>query len=170
MLASLRGEGEKRTKLLGELKSSAEKLRALLQREEDASKAAPFEPAVPPSARMLPPLAAARKEVTAARNGIEIRAERGAVIRAVAAGRVVFADWFTGYGKMVILDHGNHLYSIYGYAGDLRVEHGRVVAAGDPIATVGATGPAATPSLYFELRDHGVPRDPSAYIPLLVRK
>jgi murein hydrolase activator len=170
MLASLRGEGVKRSRLLEELRSSAEKLRSLLQREEEAAKASPFQRPAGAASGMVPPLAATGKEIVTARNGVEIRAEAGASIRAVTAGRVVFADWFTGYGKMVILDHGDRLYSIYGYASDLLVEAGRVVTAGESIATVGATGPASAPSLYFEIRDHGVPRDPGAYIAILARK
>ncbi|MGH7820699.1 MAG: murein hydrolase activator EnvC family protein, partial [Candidatus Binatia bacterium] len=142
----------------------------LLQREDAARKAAPFRPPPQAPGSMLPPLAAAAKQVTAVRNGVEIRASTGTSIRAVSAGRVVFADWFTGYGKMVILDHGNHLYSIYGYAAELLVTAGLEVKAGEPIATVGATGPATSPSLYFELRDGGAPRDPSAYMSMLVRK
>jgi septal ring factor EnvC (AmiA/AmiB activator) len=119
---------------------------------------------------MVAPLQLGAGSVSAARNGVEIRAPAGTNVQAVRAGRVVFAGWFTGYGKMVIVDHGERLYSVYGYANDLLVEAGRVVAEGDSIATVGATGPVSSPSLYFEIRDHGTPRDPTAYIPTLSRK
>jgi len=168
MLASLRGEGAKRTELLEALKSSAEKLRELIEKEE-ASKEAPFHPPAG-AARMRSPLPSSTGDVATARNGVEVRIPAGTPIQAVKAGRVVFAGWFAGYGKMVILDHGEHLYSVYGYAGELLVEAGRVVEAGDTIATVGATGPVATPSLYFEIRERGVPRDPTSYIPTLTRK
>lgn len=170
LVASLRGEGAERARLIGELKTSAEKLRALIESEE-ASKTSPFE--APPGTaklRMMPPLPAAPQQVSTARNGVEIRVGAGTPIHAVKAGRVVFAGWFTGYGKMVILDHGDHLYSVYGYASEIAVDAGRVVNAGDTIASVGATGPVAAPSLYFEIRDHGTPRDPGAYIPALARK
>jgi murein hydrolase activator len=169
MLASLRGEGEKRTRLLEELESSAEKLRELIESEE-ASKAPPVEVPAAPAARMRPPLRSVGEAVAPARNGVEIRAEAGTSIQAVKAGRVVFAGWFAGYGKMVILDHGDHLYTVYGYAEELLVEPGGIVEAGDSIATVGATGPVAAPSLYFEIRERGVPRDPVSYIPALARK
>jgi len=169
ILASLRGEGEKRTRLLDELKSSAEKLRELIEKEE-ASKTPPFEPPAGSAVHMRFPIRSAGEAVTSARNGVEIRAAAGTSIQAVKAGRVVFVGWFAGYGKMVILDHGDHLYTVYGYAESLLVEAGRVVDAGDPIATVGVTGPVVTPSLYFEIRDHGVPRDPVSYIPALARK
>jgi septal ring factor EnvC (AmiA/AmiB activator) len=71
---------------------------------------------------------------------------------------------------MVILDHGDHLYSIYGYASDIAVEPGQVVQGGDEIASVGATGPVERPSLYFEIRDHGTPRDPGQYIAALAHR
>ena len=170
VVASLRGEGAERARALTELKASAEKLRDLIERDE-TSKAAPFQP--PPGSaklRMTSPLPAAATQVVTARNGVEIRVGNGTPIHAVKAGRVVFAGWFTGYGKMVILDHGDHVYSIYGYAGEIMVEQGQEVKGGDAIASVGATGPVASPSLYLEIRDHGTPRDPAAYIPALAGK
>jgi murein hydrolase activator len=170
LLASLREEGEKRTRLLAELRESAERLRALIEREE-ATQAAPFEAA--PGAEhehMRFPLRGGATSVASVRNGVEIRAAPRTPVVAVKAGRVVFAGWFTGYGKMIILDHGDHLYSVYGYSDELLVEAGRVVESGDEIAAVGSTGPAAAPSLYFEIRDHGAPKDPAAYIPALARR
>jgi septal ring factor EnvC (AmiA/AmiB activator) len=169
ILASLRGEGEKRTRLLEELKSSAEKIRELIEKEETA-KTRPFEAPEGAAASFGLPLRSVGKVVAPARNGVEIRAEAGSPILAVKAGRTVFAGWFAGYGKMVILDHGDHLYTVYGYAEEVLVEPGRVVDAGDPIAKVGTTGPVAVPSLYFEIRERGVPRDPGSYIPALARK
>ena len=169
LLASLRDESGKRAELLEALKSSAEKLRELIEKEE-ASKAAPFRPPAGEAAKLLAPLRVAAEAVTTARNGVEIRAAAGTAVQAVKAGRVVFAGWFTGYGQMVILDHGDRLYSVYGYVGDLLVETGRAVGAGETIATVGRTGPVSAPSLYFEIRDHGTPRDPAAYIRALAHK
>ncbi len=170
LLASLRTQGQKHNRLLEELKASAENLRELIEKEEAAARAAPFQPPPGEAAPMTMPLHVARGTVSAVRNGVEIRAPVGTPVQAVRAGRVVYAGWFTGYGKMVIVDHGERLYSVYGYAGDLLIEAGRDVAAGDSIATVGTTGPVSSPSLYFEIRDHGVPRDPTAYIPALSRK
>jgi len=170
LLASLRKEKKKQAQLLEELKASAEKLHELIAVEE-ASSLPSFRP--PPgteSARLRFPLLGSAASIASARNGVEIRAAARTPILAVKTGRVVFAGWFTGYGNMIILDHGDHLYSVYGYANELRVEAGGVVASGDEIATVGATGPVAAPSLYFEIRDHGVPRDPAAYMPTLARE
>jgi septal ring factor EnvC (AmiA/AmiB activator) len=170
LLASLRGKGRQHNRLLEELKSSAEKLRELIEKEEAAARAAPFQPPPGEAAGMTAPLRIVAGSVSTARNGLEIRAPAGTPVQAVRAGRVVYSDWFTGYGKMVIVDHGERLYSVYAYASDLLVEAGHDVAAGDSIATVGATGPVSSPSLYFEIRDHGVPRDPTTYIPALSRR
>jgi septal ring factor EnvC (AmiA/AmiB activator) len=170
LVASLRGAGEEHARRIEQLKASAEKLRELIEQEE-ASKEKPFEqPPGSATAKMAPPLSVAAEQAVVARNGVEIRVASGTPIRAVKAGRVVFAGWFTGYGKMVILDHGDHLYSIYGYASDIAVEQGQVVEGGDTVASVGATGPVEKPSLYFEIRDHGTPRDPAQYIPALAHK
>lgn len=170
LLASLRGQREQQSRLIEELKASAERLHDLIEREE-ASKAKRFEaPRSAQGARMRPPIAAGIEAVAAARNGVEIRSAAGTPVVAVKAGRVVFAGWFSGYGQMVILEHGDRLYSVYGYASELLVERGLAVDAGQPIAKVGATGPVSSPSLYFEIRDHGSAQDPTAYVPSLARK
>jgi septal ring factor EnvC (AmiA/AmiB activator) len=93
-------------------------------------------------------------------SGIQIGARQGTPFRAVAAGRVRFADWFKGYGKLVILDHGEGYYSLYAQADELDVSVGEKVAAGQILGTVGDTGSLVGTSLYFEIRKNGVPQDP----------
>ncbi|MEA2626900.1 MAG: hypothetical protein QOD06_2945 [Candidatus Binatota bacterium] len=165
LVASLREEGERQRGLAAELEDSAKQLRALIENEKAARA---FSKRKAPR-RLLPPLAGA-SSVTIARNGIEILAPRGKTVQAVADGRVVFAGWFPGYGKLLILDHGGHLHSVYGYAEELLARKGEVVAAGGAIARVGATGIAEGPRLYFEVRLRGDPQDPLAYVPGLARK
>lgn len=92
--------------------------------------------------------------------GVLIRAREGAEVRAVAAGRVVYADWLRGYGNLLVLDHGDGLLTIYGNNQTLYVGAGDRVAAGAPIAAVGASGGSAEPGLYFEVRVDGRPVDP----------
>jgi septal ring factor EnvC (AmiA/AmiB activator) len=92
--------------------------------------------------------------------GVLIRAREGAEVRAVAAGRVVYADWLRGYGNLLVLDHGDGLLTIYGNNQTLFVGTGDRVAAGAPIAAVGASGGGAEPGLYFEVRVDGRPVDP----------
>jgi murein hydrolase activator len=97
------------------------------------------------------------------RTGIEIAAARGTPVRAVAGGRVIFADWFRGYGQMVILDHGNGSVSVSGFLEELKVGPSDVIKARQVIGTVGETGSFAGPGLYFELRQNGKPEDPETW-------
>jgi len=92
--------------------------------------------------------------------GIFIRAAAGADVFAVAAGRVVFADWLRGFGNLLVIDHGENFLSVYGNNESLLADVGARVGAGDPIATVGSTGGVTEAGLYFELRFKGRPIDP----------
>jgi len=96
--------------------------------------------------------------------GLFIRASAGAEVHAVAAGRVVFADWLRGFGNLMILDHGNGLLSVYGNNETLLHGIGDVVQAREVIASVGSTGGSRDSGLYFELRYQGKPFDPLAWV------
>jgi septal ring factor EnvC (AmiA/AmiB activator) len=98
------------------------------------------------------------------RSGINIRAERGEPIVAVYKGRTLYANWFKGYGNMIIIDHGDHYYTLYAHAEELFKKKGDPVEAGEVIATVGDTGSMANPGLHFEVRYHGKPIDPAPWI------
>lgn len=96
--------------------------------------------------------------------GVHIAAESGTDIVAVAPGRVVFADWLLGFGMMLILDHGDEVFTVYGYCDTLLVRLGRHVEAGEVVATVGQSGGQMTPGLYFEVRAKGVSTDPIKWL------
>lgn len=96
--------------------------------------------------------------------GVFIRAAAGQEVVAVAAGRVVFADWLRGFGNLAIVDHGEGFLSVYGNNESVLAAVGARVAAGEAIATVGSTGGASEPGLYFELRHQGRPFDPLRWI------
>jgi septal ring factor EnvC (AmiA/AmiB activator) len=96
--------------------------------------------------------------------GLFIRAPAGAEVHAVAAGRVVFADWLRGFGNLMILDHGNGLLSVYGNNETLLHGIGDEVQAREVIASVGSTGGSLDSGLYFELRYQGKPFDPLAWV------
>jgi len=98
------------------------------------------------------------------RTGIEIAAPAGTPVQAVAAGRVLFAGWFRGYGQMVILDHGRGDLSVSGYLDEVQVAAGDRVTAGQPIGSVGETGSASGPGLYFEIRHDGKAVDPQLWL------
>jgi len=96
-------------------------------------------------------------------NGIDLASTEGAVVTAVHEGVVAFADSFSGFGNLVIVDHGAQAFSLYGNLLDIGVKKGAIVEAGQALGTVGAslTGPAG---LYFELRVDGQPVDPLQWL------
>jgi septal ring factor EnvC (AmiA/AmiB activator) len=96
-------------------------------------------------------------------NGIEITAGVGTPVRAVHDGTVAFADTFAGYGKLVIVDHGNQAFSLYGHLLDISVARGAGVSHGEPIGTAGFAL-LGVAGLYFELRVDGQPVDPLQWL------
>jgi septal ring factor EnvC (AmiA/AmiB activator) len=97
-------------------------------------------------------------------NGVELRAPAAAEVRAVAPGRVVHAGWFKGYGNLVIVDHGEGYHTLVAHLASMTTAMGEEVEAGSLLGTVGETGSLRGPSLYFEVRDHGRPVDPAAWL------
>ena len=93
-------------------------------------------------------------------DGVLLSVERGAEVRAVYSGRVVYADWLPGLGLLTIVDHGDGYLSLYGHNERLYKAVGESVAAGDPIAAAGDSGGSSRPELYFEIRKAGKPVDP----------
>ena len=98
------------------------------------------------------------------RSGIEIQTERGEPIAAVYAGKILYADWFKGYGNMIIIDHGENYYTVYAHIEETFKSTGDTVEAGEVIATVGDSGSISGPKLYFEVRHHGKPLDPMQWL------
>lgn len=96
--------------------------------------------------------------------GLTIKASEGDPIEAVAAGTVVFADTFRGYGNLCIIDHGTGYHTLYAHALEITVRVGERVEAGQVIGRVGSSGAAETPRLYFELRHRGRPIAPRAWM------
>jgi septal ring factor EnvC (AmiA/AmiB activator) len=96
--------------------------------------------------------------------GIEITAPVGRDILAVADGTVIYADWFKGYGRLIILDHGAGYFTLYAHASEFLSKAGDTVSRGQAIGKVGDTGSLEGPQLYFELRHKGKPQDPLAWL------
>jgi murein hydrolase activator len=96
--------------------------------------------------------------------GIEITAPHGRDIVAVAEGTVIYADWFKGYGRLVILDHGGGYFTLYAHASEIVVKVGDTVSGGQIVAKVGDSGSLEGPQLYFELRHKGKPENPLAWL------
>ena len=96
-------------------------------------------------------------------NGISIAAPAGADIRAVYEGKVIFADYFKGYGNMVIIDHGGGFFSLYAHTSRIARRVGAQVAHNETVASVGDVDSPRGPMLYFELRYQGKPVDPAPW-------
>lgn len=96
--------------------------------------------------------------------GLDFAASYGSTIRAADSGRVIFAGWYGGYGRAVIIDHGNGLTTLYGHTSELYVSEGQAVERGQAIAAVGSTGFSTGPHLHFEVRRNGTPVDPANYL------
>lgn len=96
-------------------------------------------------------------------DGVLIEAERGSPVKAIHPGRVVYADWLAGLGRLLIIDHGDGYLSLYGHNENLYRAVGDRVAAGDTVASVGDTGGRGEPALYFEIRKGARPVDPAIW-------
>jgi septal ring factor EnvC (AmiA/AmiB activator) len=97
-------------------------------------------------------------------NGLKIEAVPGTQVRAVFQGTVLFSQWFKGYGNLIILDHGNRVFSLYGNLKQSGVAVGDRIAGGQTIAGVGESEDAASGYLYFEVRHDNHPEDPQKWL------
>ena len=93
--------------------------------------------------------------------GIDLRAPRGTPIHAAAAGKVVFAGYSGGYGRMIVIDHGRGIQTAYAHNSRNRVATGQRVRQGEVIGHVGRSGNATGNHVHFEFRRHGRPLDPA---------
>lgn len=117
----------------------------------------------PAPGRVTGPFGPASRPGGAARNGINIGAPEGGPVTAIHPGTVDYADSFSGFGNLVIIDHGSNYFSLYGYLGSVEVSRGQHVDAGTPLGRVG-TAPAGPAALYFELRVDGRSVDPLQWL------
>jgi septal ring factor EnvC (AmiA/AmiB activator) len=179
ILASIRREKESRQRALKELEQAALRLQKMIDELNRRSAGLPKQPRSGTGFEMLKgkldypvqgKIAGAfgktlHPEFSAElfRNGIDIDAPIGEEVRAVEAGRVLFADRFSGYGKMMIIDHGERYYTVYGHLADIFKQAGEPVRRGEPIAQVGDSDSLAGSRLYFELRKDGKPVDPAPW-------
>lgn len=183
ILADVRRDRTVERRLLVELEQAAQALEATIKglgREQraaagDGSSIPGGAPAGLERGTLLPPVAArvAQRfgrvvdpefQTETFRSGVEFAAEAGVPVRSVARGIVRFAGWFRGYGRIVIIDHGDAYHTVSGHLDEIQVAVDDVVLAGQPIGTVGETGSLGGPSLYFELRRQGSPIDPVPWL------
>jgi murein DD-endopeptidase MepM/ murein hydrolase activator NlpD len=96
--------------------------------------------------------------------GIDFGATYGSPILAADSGTVIFAGWYGGYGKAVIIDHGNSITTLYGHTSAIYVTEGQTVQRRQAIAALGSTGFSTGPHLHFEVRKNGEPVDPLSFL------
>lgn len=180
ILAGVRRDRTSERRLLVELEQAAEALEATIK---TLGRAGPAEGSSVPGGApgglergaLLPPVDArvAQRfgrvvdpefQTETFRSGVDFAAQAGTPVRSVARGIVRFAGWFRGYGRIVIVDHGDAYHTVSGHLDEIQVQVDDVVLAGQPIGTVGETGSLSGPSLYFELRKAGSPIDPVPWL------
>ncbi|RII30520.1 MAG: peptidase M23 [Geobacter sp.] len=96
--------------------------------------------------------------------GLSISAGAGTDIHSIYEGNVIFADYFKGYGNMIIVDHGGGYFSLYAHAQKILKKVGAEVARNEVVATVGDLDSSKGPMLYFEIRYQGKPVDPAGWV------
>jgi septal ring factor EnvC (AmiA/AmiB activator) len=176
LLASLRQEKESRMRAVKELEQAAARLQKMM--EEISRRAVSRPPNIPPGVGLaalrgkldwpvkgdlISGFGKARHPEVAAEvfhNGIDIEAPMGEDVKAVEKGTVVFADRFSGYGKMVILDHGERYYTIYAHLSEILKRNGDTVKRGEALGKAGDSDSLSGAKLYFEMRKDGRSIDP----------
>jgi septal ring factor EnvC (AmiA/AmiB activator) len=177
MLEEIERRREMAETLLGELETSREELAALIEKVAAGEEGAPpvhlpirlfrGELDLPAEGRLASRFGRQRHprfQTVTQQNGIEIEVPLGSPVHAVYDGKVVFASWFKGYGRLVILSHPHKVHSLYGHLDEVKVTEGETVSRGREIGRVGERGPLAGPGLYFEIREEGKPVDPMEWI------
>jgi len=184
LLSSVREKKGLYEQTLRELEESSTSLWAMIRKDEQERKAA--KAAAPPPVKAARPSSSGRNSLDwpvagqvlsrfgmqrhpqfgtmVFRRGIEIAAREGESVRSVENGQVAHADWYKGYGQLVILDHGNGFYSLYGNLQRVDVAKGDRILKGQAIGLVGETGSLKGSKLYFEIRRQGEAQDPLAWL------
>ena len=168
LLKSIQSQKVVYQKVIAELEERVKDLQVLIDKLEREKKATAYGKLKPDEAKgkLTPPVhgnvISLFKEK--GQNGIEIKAPLGTEVRAVLPGKILYADWFKGFGNVMIIDHGDQTFTVSGYCSQLLRKAGEVVSQGDPVALVGSSGSLKGPCLYFEIRHKGKPQDPLEWI------
>ncbi|NOY85744.1 MAG: peptidoglycan DD-metalloendopeptidase family protein [Deltaproteobacteria bacterium] len=170
LLASVRNDRKKYSRLISELEASSKRLikliEALNQQAETGESAFPMLKGAlkrPVSGKIMVGFGKNRNakfNTFTLSRGITIRSSEGTPVRTVFKGKTLFADWFRGYGRIIILDHGGGYYTLYGHLSAINVKIGQEVDTDEVIGLAGESGSLEGPALYFEIRHHGKPVDP----------
>ncbi|MFN3284968.1 MAG: murein hydrolase activator EnvC family protein [bacterium] len=170
LLARVQRERAAYERLVEELEEDSRKLEALLQRLAPVGRAGSgprwrlgFGLAWPARGALTSGFGLRRHPlfgIVRPHHGVDIAAPWGTPVRAAGPGTVVYAGWFGGYGKLVVVDHGGGVATLYGHLSSILVSVGQRVGAGEVVGRVGSTGYSTGPHLHFEIRLNGRPVDP----------
>ena len=177
MVASLRSAGSESQRQISELEEKAKRLERLLDFLANQQAGVPV-PTVdvrsyqgalnwPVQGRVIEQFGLqrnARFSTVTFNNGLKIAAPPGAEVQSVFSGTVLFSQWFKGYGNLIILDHGNRVFSLYGNLKSPSVAVGDRINAGQAIAGVGESEEARSGYLYFEIRHDNKPENPQKWL------
>jgi septal ring factor EnvC (AmiA/AmiB activator) len=173
LLKSIQNQRVVYKKLIGELEERAKGLQTLIEKLEREKSLFAYGKSKPEAVKgkLIPPVEGKVISLFKERgqNGIEIKAPSGAEIRAVLPGKILYADWFKGFGNLMIIDHGDHTFTISAYCSQLLRKSGDTVSQGETIALVGSAGSLKGSCLYFEIRHQGKPENPMDWISHLDR-
>jgi len=174
ILSSVRNEKDSRRKMISELKETSQRLLDIIRessRTDDYAaegfgrlKGKLFWPAegkiaIPYGSQKDPQF-----DTPVFRNGIHIRTDDSADTRSVYTGKVIFAEWFKGFGQLVIINHGSGYHTLYGNLSEIFSRVGDIIKENQIIGKVGTSGILNAPGLYFEIRYKGKPLDPVQWL------
>jgi septal ring factor EnvC (AmiA/AmiB activator) len=179
LLASVKREKVSSAKMLRELENASKKILEIIRDSEKAEK----QKEVPFSGKGFPGLKGklpwpvegkvaipygSQKDPQFStpifRSGTYIQANDNAYAKAVYGGKVVFAEWFKGYGQLVIVNHGEGYHTLYGSLSEIFTKVGDIIKGRQAVGKVGNSGILNTPGLYFEVRYKGKPLDPLQWL------
>jgi len=176
ILSSVRKEKVSRQKMLAELKEASRRLLDLIERSSRTDTYTG--PGVgftrfkgklpwPADGRIAVPYGSQRDpqyNTPVFRNGVHIETSANSDARAVHEGKVIFAEWFKGFGQLVIVNHGSGYHTLYGNLSEIFSHVGDIIKENQVIGKVGTSGMLNAPGLYFEIRYKGKPLDPVQWL------
>ena len=174
ILSSVRNERASHQKMLAELKEAAQRLLDLIR---ESSKTDTYEAkgfgrlkgslSWPSEGKVAIPYGSQKDpqfDTPVFRNGVHIQTDASADARSVYAGKVIFAEWFKGFGQLVIVNHGSGYHTLYGNLSEIFSRVGDIIKENQVIGKVGTSGILNAPGLYFEIRYNGKPLDPIQWL------
>lgn len=183
LLATIRSKRSAYERTIRELEESSRKLQEMMKRLEEQKAARRFSGKKfselkghlpwPVNGKVLIPYGKytdPKFKITVFKNGVEIEASQEDTPKAVDDGRVVYADWFKGYGLLLIINHGNGYHSLYGNLSEIFHDTGDIIKRGTSVGKIGVSSLLNVPTLYFEIRHKGKPVNPIRWLKRKIRR